>query len=125
MRLIEPARFKLQLDRKRTRLGMFQVGEKSEVKKPLFVLALILLAAATSRVDAQDKLTKFRFVHLEANGSQAVPFIAKEVRVFEKNGLDVELICISGGLRVIQAMLAGEILKRRINEQGRQSDRGL
>ncbi len=89
---------------------MFQVGEKSEVKKPFFVLALILLAAAnSSRVDAQDKLTKFRFVHLEANGSQAVPFIAKEARVFEKNGLDVEIVRIGGGSRVIQAMLAGEI----------------
>ena len=110
MRLIKPARFKLQLDRKRTRLDMFQVGEKSEVKKPFFVLALILLAAAnSSRVDAQDKLTKFRFVHLEANGSQAVPFIAKEARVFEKNGLDVEIVRIGGGSRVIQTMLAGEI----------------
>jgi hypothetical protein len=32
---------------------------------------------------SQEKLTKFRFVHLEANGSQAVPFIAKEAKVFE------------------------------------------
>ena len=59
--------------------------------------------------EAQDKLTKFRFVHLEANGSQAVPFIAKEAKIFEKNGLDVEIVRIGGGSRVIQAMLAGEI----------------
>jgi ABC-type nitrate/sulfonate/bicarbonate transport system substrate-binding protein len=58
---------------------------------------------------AQEKLTKFRFVHLEANGSQAVPFIAKQARVFEKNGLDIEIIRIGGGSRVIQAMLAGEV----------------
>ncbi len=36
-------------------------------------------------------------------------FIAKEAKVFEKNGLDVEIIRIGGGSRVIQAMLAGEI----------------
>jgi len=80
------------------------------VKKLLCVLALFLIVVATSSgTEAQDKLIKFRFVHLEANGSQAVPFIAKEAKVFEKNGLDVEIIRIGGGSRVIQAMLAGEI----------------
>lgn len=80
------------------------------MKKLLCVLALFLIVVATSSgTEAQDKLIKFRFVHLEANGSQAVPFIAKEAKVFEKNGLDVEIIRIGGGSRVIQAMLAGEI----------------
>jgi len=75
-----------------------------------FVFVLIVFTAAmVCETEAQDKLTKFRFVHLEANGSQAVPFIAKEAKVFEKNGLDVEIIRIGGGSRVIQAMLAGEI----------------
>lgn len=69
----------------------------------------VWLLALIGEVGAQDKLTKFRFVHLEANGSQAVPFIAKEAKVFEKNGLDAEIIRIGGGSRVIQAMLAGEI----------------
>ncbi len=73
------------------------------------LLSLIYVFAGFSTADAQDKLTKFRFVHLEANGSQAVSFIAKEAKVFEKNGLDVEIIRIGGGSRVIQAMLAGEI----------------
>jgi ABC-type nitrate/sulfonate/bicarbonate transport system substrate-binding protein len=75
----------------------------------LAVILLLTAAIFPYRADAQDKLTKFRFVHLEANGSQAVPFIAKEARLFEKNGLDVEIIRIGGGSRVIQAMLAGEI----------------
>ena len=80
------------------------------MKIELFSLWLILCAAIVPTTsDAQDKLSKFRFVHLEANGSQAVPFIAKEAKVFEKNGLDVEIIRIGGGSRVIQAMLAGEI----------------
>jgi ABC-type nitrate/sulfonate/bicarbonate transport system substrate-binding protein len=74
-------------------------------------LLVVSVCALSMPVDvgAQDKLAKFRFVHLEANGSQAVPFIAKEAKIFEKNGLDVEIIRIGGGSRVIQAMLAGEI----------------
>jgi NitT/TauT family transport system substrate-binding protein len=80
------------------------------LRKTFFVFALIVFTVAINReAEAQDKLTKFRFVHLEANGSQAVPFIAKEAKIFEKNGLDVEIIRIGGGSRVIQAMLAGEI----------------
>ncbi len=76
----------------------------------LFDLVLALRSMGIFEpVSAQDKLTKFRFVHLEANGSQAVPYIAKEARVFEKNGLDVEIIRIGGGSRGIQAMLPGEI----------------
>jgi NitT/TauT family transport system substrate-binding protein len=80
------------------------------VDERVFVFVFVLFAFGNFwNAEAQDKLTKFRFVHLEANGSQAVPFIAKEAKVFEKNGLDVELIRIGGGSRVIQAMLAGEI----------------
>ena len=75
----------------------------------LSLLVTGVMLVASNLASGQDKLTKFRFVHLEANGSQAVPFIAKEARVFEKNGLDVEIIRIGGGSRVIQAMLAGEI----------------
>jgi ABC-type nitrate/sulfonate/bicarbonate transport system substrate-binding protein len=77
--------------------------------KYIFAISIVALFAFFSEAGSQDRLTKFRFVHLEANGSQAVPFIAKEARVFEKNGLDVEIIRIGGGSRAIQAMLAGEI----------------
>jgi hypothetical protein len=53
--------------------------------KRLFVVVLILGAlVGPAKVKSQEKLTKFRFVHLEANGSQAVPFIAKEAKIFEK-----------------------------------------
>lgn len=66
------------------------------MNKSYYVLMLFLFLLPPSfGAEAQDKLTKFRFVHLEANGSQAVPFIAKEAKVFEKNGLDVEIIRIS------------------------------
>jgi NitT/TauT family transport system substrate-binding protein len=77
--------------------------------KQISAIIVLGLLSFVGGADAQEKLTKFRFVHLEANGSQAVPFIAKEAKVFEKNGLDVEIIRIGGGSRVIQAMLAGEI----------------
>ena len=42
-------------------------------------------------------------------GSMAVLWVAKEARLFEKHGLDVELIFISGSSKVVQAMLSKEI----------------
>lgn len=42
-------------------------------------------------------------------GSSTVIWIAKEARMFEKHGLDATAIFISGSIRGIQAILAGEI----------------
>jgi len=75
----------------------------------LAVSLLLPALFAPSKTGAQEKLAKFRFVHLEFSGSQAVPFIAKQAKIFEKNGLDLEIIRIGGSSRVVQAMLAGEI----------------
>jgi hypothetical protein len=53
--------------------------------KELFVVVLMLGAlVGPATIKSQEKLTKFGFVHLEANGSQAVPFIAKEAKIFAK-----------------------------------------
>jgi len=41
--------------------------------------------------------------------SSAVIWIAKEARFFDKNGIDATVIFISGSIRGIQAILAGEI----------------
>lgn len=75
----------------------------------LAVSLLLPALFAPSKTGAQEKLAKFRFVHLEFSGSQAVPSIAKQAKIFEKNGLDLEIIRIGGSSRVVQAMLAGEI----------------
>lgn len=74
--------------------------------------AVLLFSAALGlcyTAEAQEKLEKFRFVHLEFSGTQVAPFIAKRAKVFEKYGLDVEIIRIGGSSRVVQAMVAGEI----------------
>ena len=42
-------------------------------------------------------------------GSSSVIWVAKDARLFEKNGFDATIIFISGSVRGIQAILAGEI----------------
>jgi len=53
--------------------------------------------------------TKLNVAYPTMVGSMAVLWVAKEARLFEKHGLDVELIFISGSSKVVQAMLSKEI----------------
>jgi NitT/TauT family transport system substrate-binding protein len=80
-----------------------------KAQKPLALLFVCAVLSFASGAVAQEKLEKFRFVHLEFSGTQAAPFIAKRAKAFEKQGLDVEIIRIGGSSRVVQAMVAGEI----------------
>jgi len=53
---------------------------------------------------------KVRFAYIsDSPGSSAPYWIAKEVGMFKKYGLDTELIFINGSTRGVQSMIAGEI----------------
>jgi len=80
-----------------------------KTRKPFAMLFVCAALSLASGAVAQEKLEKFRFVHLEFSGTHAAPFIAKRAKAFEKQGLDVEIIRIGGSSRVVQAMVAGEI----------------
>jgi ABC-type nitrate/sulfonate/bicarbonate transport system substrate-binding protein len=53
--------------------------------------------------------TKVKVAYPTTIGAMSVLWVTKEARLFEKNGLDVELIYIAGSSTVAQAMLAKEI----------------
>jgi len=69
------------------------------------VLAALLVFAAGSA--AAEKInTSYISV---SPGSSSIIWVAKDARIFEKHGLDATIIFISGSVRGIQAILAGEI----------------
>ncbi len=68
----------------------------------LLSLVLHIPAAATGA----DKLI---FGWSAIAGSQAVPWITKEAKLFEKYGLDTTLIYLDGGSRAIQVLLSGDV----------------
>ena len=74
----------------------------------LATLALMLILFATP-VAAPAQTTKLKVAYPTTVGSMAVLWVAKEARLFEKHGLEVELIYVSGSSKVVQAMLAKEI----------------
>jgi ABC-type nitrate/sulfonate/bicarbonate transport system substrate-binding protein len=71
------------------------------------ILSIVcLLAVWTGAPLAQ---TRLKVAYPTTIGAMSVLWITKEARLFEKNGLDVELVYIAGSSLVAQAMLAKEI----------------
>ncbi len=75
------------------------------MKTSTFVLLLFLLPLAPDQLLGQSRI---KVAYSSITGNQAPLWIAQDRGIFKKNGLDVELIFIEGGSRVVQAMLAGD-----------------
>ena len=69
-------------------------------------LSILLIVLASPNVSAQ---TKLKVAYPTTVGSMAVLWMTKEAKLFEKYGLDVELIYIAGSSRIVQSMLAKDI----------------
>ena len=74
----------------------------------LIAVALILLIGA-GLVHAQAKLERMNVGYSAQAGAFAPIWITKDAGIFQKNGLDVNLIFIPGGPTAAAAMLAGEV----------------
>ncbi len=74
----------------------------------VLILAVVILSGSVSR--AQDKpLKKIRWGVTSISASNWIPWIAKEAKIYEKNGLDVELILLRGSGQTSAAILGGSI----------------
>jgi NitT/TauT family transport system substrate-binding protein len=73
-----------------------------------FAAAVFVFSHGSAR--AQDKkLEPLAVSYASVTGSRAPLWVAKEMRLFEKYGLDVSLVNISSGSTSIQALLGGDI----------------
>ena len=63
----------------------------------------------SSAVRAQEKLEKIYVGVAGLSGALAHAFVPKDSGLYQKNGLDVELIFFQGGTQAIQATLAGGV----------------
>lgn len=75
----------------------------------LVALVFVGLAGASLGL-AQDKpLRKIRWGVTSISASNWIPWLAKEARIYEKNGLDVELILLRGSGQTSAALIGGSI----------------
>ncbi len=74
---------------------------------PGLIAAFLFFSAAAL---AQEKrLNHLTISYPSVSGAQAVLWIAKENGIFYRNGLDVDLVYISGGPRSMAALLSGQL----------------
>src|SRR5512132_4364718 len=72
--------------------------------------ALIALTVCVGIFPSRASAQKINTSYISTTpGSSSVLWVAKDTRIFEKHGFDATVIFISGSVRGIQSILAGEI----------------
>src|SRR5437867_8643015 len=75
----------------------------------LYFLAAALWMLSSVSSSAWAQLKKLNVGYSAISGDQLPAWIAKETRIFEKNGLDVQLIYFTGGTTAVLALVSGEV----------------
>jgi len=74
--------------------------------KPMSIWLMLLLVLTPGILRAQ---TKLKVAYPTTVGSMAVLWVTQDAKLFEKYGLDVELIYVAGSSRIVQSMLAKDM----------------
>ena len=81
-----------------------------KMKLSWMLLLLLSATALTRQSAAQDKpLKKIYWGVSTLSPTLWIPYVAKDAKLFEKNGLDVELVLLRGSGQTSQAMVAGSL----------------
>lgn len=73
------------------------------------ILIALLAIGNVARPTAAATLEKINVSYGAISGSMAQTWVAKEAKLFEKHGLDVNLVYISGGPRSIMSLIGGSM----------------
>lgn len=80
------------------------------MKKSNYLAALLiaLIWSVLLNSSAEAQLTRLTVGYSAVSGDQLPAWVAKEAGIFEKNGLDVQLIFFTGGTTAVMALVAGD-----------------
>jgi NitT/TauT family transport system substrate-binding protein len=67
------------------------------------------LLTTTNWLDAAEPPQKLRLAYAAITAAFSIPWVAKEAGIFERHGLDVELVYIAAGSRAVQTLVGGSI----------------
>ena len=82
----------------------------AEIWRKTYPVLLLSVLALVTQSFAQDKpLKKIYWGVSTLSPNLWIPWIAKEAKIFEKNGLDVEAVLLNGSGRTSQALLSGSL----------------
>lgn len=80
----------------------------SMIKTTVVGTSLFLFLTSNSGY-AADGLQKLRVAYAAVTAAFSIPWVAKEAGLYERQGLDVELVYIASGSRAIQTLVGGSI----------------
>ncbi len=76
----------------------------------MIVLAVCLVSPiAPNHASAAEAPQKLRVAYAAVTAAFSIPWIAKEAGIFQRHGLDVELVYIAAGSRAVQTLVGGSI----------------
>src|SRR5262245_48022714 len=79
----------------------------SSIKKTILIGACLSFLFSTNWGYAAEGLQKLRVAYAAITAAFSIPWIAKEAGIFQRHGLDVELVYIAAGSRAIQTLVGG------------------
>ena len=81
----------------------------SPIRKICFIMVCLLVVLTTTPGRAAEALQKLRVAYAAVTAAFAIPWIAKEAGIFQRHGLDVELVYIAAGSRAVQTLVGGSV----------------
>ncbi|TMB72664.1 MAG: ABC transporter substrate-binding protein [Deltaproteobacteria bacterium] len=91
------------------------MGEKgmknfsSPIRRILFTGACLFGLLTTIPSHAAEGLQKLRVAYAAITAAFSIPWVAKEAGIFQRHGLDVELVYIASGSRAVQTLIGGGV----------------
>lgn len=77
--------------------------------KKILLPAFLVFFLMESGVDAAEAPQKLRVAYAAVTAAFSIPWIAKEAGIFQRHGLDVELVYIAAGSRAVQTLVGGSV----------------
>jgi NitT/TauT family transport system substrate-binding protein len=84
------------------------LGFAAAMVLPIFFSAVFTLAASFFAASAEAQLIKIHVGYSAISGDALPAWVAKDAGIFEKNGLDVQLVFFTGGTTAVMALISAD-----------------
>ena len=79
----------------------------SPISKMICAGTCLFVLLTTSSAHSAETLQKLRVAYAAITAAFSIPWVAKEAGIFQRHGLDVELVYIASGSRAVQTLVGG------------------
>jgi NitT/TauT family transport system substrate-binding protein len=81
----------------------------SPISKMILIGTCLFILLTATPGHSAETLQKLRVAYAAITAAFAIPWLAKEAGIFQRHGLDVELVYIASGSRAVQTLVGGSV----------------